>query len=98
MKIYEIWIGNYYTGGEYFPPAEPERLHEGIAAIDFKTACMKYQLMATLAGIVKQEEEVGYVDNQSYQWFFDADNLLHGVMGRFYETREEALKSFTVHE
>lgn len=41
MKQYEIWTGYYWRDG--LLPKEPE-LQAVIKALDFKSACMKYEL------------------------------------------------------
>lgn len=92
MKTYEIWIGNYYCSEGYHPPPEPAMVGR-VLAIDFKTACMKYELEKTLTAIRDQEKR-GHVDARLYKWFFDDENLLHGVLGPYYESKEKAAVSF----
>lgn len=94
MKEYEIWIG-------YVPPIQGE---EGVynpdpqmvgkeTAINFKVACCKHELRSSLESIEKQEK-TGHVDSQSLEWFYNPRSNSNSWIGPYFETREEALKTF----
>ena len=93
MKEYEIWIGSYHLGQGYSPPKEPELIAKE-KGINFKVACFKYELKSMLESCEKQEVKNGYVDSQSMNWFYNQNTNSNSWSGKYYETKEEALKSF----
>ncbi len=90
MRKFEIWTGYYSVDG--YSPCEPE-LHAVIEALDFKSACMKYELRSRLDSIQLQEKQ-GYVCKQSYVDFYNPDTQTNGWIGKYYPSKEEAQKSF----
>jgi hypothetical protein len=90
MKQYEIWTGYYWRDG--LLPKEPE-LQAVIKALDFKSACMKYELKNRLESIELQEKQ-GYVNKLSYVDYYDPDTQTNHWCGKYYPSREEAQKSF----
>lgn len=90
MKKFDIWIGYYNIDGN--PPIEPELVCT-IEALDFKAACMKYELLSVLRTIQYQESQ-GYVDNQTYEWFYKPHELTNTWTGKYFSSREEALETF----
>jgi hypothetical protein len=92
MKKYEIWTGLYSLGQGYTDSIEPEKWGEE-EAIDFRTACMKHELKSTLKRI-EEGEQLGNLNNQDYNWFFNPHTVTNGWIGKYYESKEEAMKSF----
>jgi hypothetical protein len=92
MKEYEIWVGYYDLGMEFGRPNEPQLVSK-VPAISFRVACFKHELDSLLRSISKQELG-GCVNEQSLEWFYDKEQNSNNWTGRYYETREEALKSF----
>lgn len=93
MSKYEIWIGYYSLGQGMSDSTEPNMIAEE-EAIDFEVACLKYELKSKLTSIEEQEKQ-GYVDSQSKEWFYYWKDNSNGWTGKYYKTRQEALKSFT---
>lgn len=92
MKKFEIWVGYYHLGQGYDPPTEPQLLAE-IESVDFKTACIKYELRRKLDRIEEGEKKRN-LNSQDYPWWFNEITVSNSWLGKYYETREEALNSF----
>lgn len=92
MKVFEIWIGYYNLGMDGGESTEPKLLDK-VSSVDFKTACMKYELLSKLNRI-REGERNGDLNDQDYHWFFDPYRISCSWLGKYYETREEALASF----
>lgn len=93
IKEFEIWIGKYHLGQGHDPSTEPQLLNK-VEAVDFKTACFKFELQSRLTSIENQERAGTYISNQDYEWFYNPHNNSCAWLGKFYETKEEAQKSF----
>ncbi len=94
LHKYQIWIGNYHLGQGYDPSTEPQMIGEVIAP-NLKVACVLYGLRSMLGSIEHQMSKDGYVDNQSCRWFYNFETNSNSWTGKYFETREEALKSFS---
>ena len=92
MNKYEIWVGYYHLGQGHHGNTEPE-LITTVQAINFKTACIKHELTSKLKRILEGEIK-GDLNNQDYPWWFDENKIANGWLGKYYESKEEALKSF----
>jgi len=93
MKRFEIWIGYYHLGQGYEGSNEPELIAKE-TAIDFKTACLKYELKSKLRRI-EEGERIGNLNSQDYPWWFNENDVSNSWLGKYYETREDALSSFS---
>lgn len=93
MQLWEIWIGRYHLGQGSEPPTEPELVAK-VEAVSFDLACLKYELKSKLDFIESMEKKGEYIAFQSRRWFYDWDDNYNSWTGKYYETREEALKSF----
>jgi len=95
MAAYEIWIGNYHLGQGSHPPSEPELVGR-VVAPNFPTACYIYELETHLNYICqKVEEGVDTSYDKGYmQWNYDPKTNSNSWTGPYYQTKEEALKSF----
>lgn len=93
MKLWQIWIGYYHLGQGSEPPTEPEMVAE-IEARSFDLACLKHELRSMLRNIERGEMDGEYIDFQSRRWFYDWDNNSNSWTGKYFETKEEALKTF----
>lgn len=92
MKEYEIWIGYYHLGQGHHGSTEP-KLYGKEFGINFQIACIKYELKSMLKSI-KEQETKGHVDNQSMEWFYNRRTNSNSWIGKYFETKEEALTSF----
>lgn len=92
MNRYDIWIGFYHLGQGHHGSIEPKLL-DTIEAFDFKTACLKHELLSKLRRI-REGESKKNLNDQDYPWWFNEHTITNSWTGKYYETREEALKSF----
>jgi len=98
MKKYEIWTGNYSLGQGSHQGETPEKVGEEMA-ISFKVACIKYELKArlkfidTMEGRMWGNSEKGIL-SVGLNFELDLDTLLQPWIGGYYETKEDALKTF----
>jgi hypothetical protein len=93
MNNYEIWIGNYHLGQGFMPPTEPELLGT-VMANSFEIACLKYELGGMLETIDRKDRNGEYISDQDKEWFYRWQTNYNSWTGKYYPTREEALKSF----
>lgn len=93
LKYYDIWIGYYHLGQGHHSSTEPSLLAH-VQAKDFKTACFKYELESHLETIKVLESTGEYISTQDYEWFYNPDDNSNSWLGKYYETEEEAQKSF----
>lgn len=93
MKEFEIWIGYYHLGQGYDPSRKPEHMAT-IDAVDFKTACLKHELMTSLQQVIREEITSGYVNEQTANWFYSYKTNSNSWTGKYYESEAEALASF----
>lgn len=93
LKSFDIWIGHYDLGQGYSPSTEPQFLAT-VQAVDFKTACLKYELSRKLESISKLEAKGDYISNQDYEWFYNPHSNSNSWTGPYFESEEEAKKSF----
>ena len=93
LEKFEIWIGDYHLGQGYSPPTEPELVATGTAR-DFETACLKYELMSKLQSIIEMEQAGQYIADGDKAWHYDHIDNRNSWTGKYYPSKEEALKSF----
>ena len=93
LKQYEIWIGYYNMGQGYDPPKEPE-LVTIVGASSFVMACLKYELFSKLSSLSQMEEMGQYISEQDMEWWYNHKRNHNAWTGKYYESYEEALKSF----
>ena len=92
MKEYEIWVG-YFHIGQGSPSSSKPKLLAKVKSVDFKTACIKYELGSKLERI-KEGERNNNLNSQDYPWWFNENTISNRWYGKYYESRDEALKSF----
>lgn len=92
-KKYEIWIGSYHLGQGSEPSTEPQKV-DNIEAPNFQVACTIHELRRTLQNIENRIAKGEYIDYQSCRWFYNFDTNSNSWTGKYYESYEEALKSF----
>lgn len=92
-KLFEIWIGYYHHGTGHDGSTKPEMVGLEIAP-DFRTACVIYELKSSLKSIQDRVALNEYIDQQSCRWFYDFETNSNSWMGQYFETKEEALKTF----
>lgn len=95
IKKYEIWIGDYHLGQGYDPPTEPQKLAD-IEASSFKIACVIYEHTSALESL-KERMERGdtYIEDIHFgHWYYKPETNSNSWTGKYYETKEEALKAF----
>ena len=93
IKEYEIWIGNYSLGEGYTSPSEPV-IVDKIIAPNFKVACVIYELKSSLKSIEQGIKKDEYIDPQSCKWFYNFDKNENSWTGKYFKSKQEALKSF----
>lgn len=92
MKQYEIWIGNYHLGQGFHHDGNPEFLGTETAS-SFQVACLKYELRSKLKWLEKVDGTMP-INSQDVQWWYKPETNSNSWTGKYYETKEEALKSF----
>jgi hypothetical protein len=93
MTAYEIWLGKYSVEGE--SKKEPELIGRIIAS-SFKVACWLYELQSTIESIQNREESGKRVEDIHFgQWYYNPTTNSNSWTGKYYQTKEEAQKSFT---
>lgn len=93
MKEYEIWIGYFHLGQGHDGSTEPKLAGKETAS-DFTIACLKHELRKKLNFIEDADKKGQYISHQDREWFYDWKRNSNGWTGKYYETREEAQKSF----
>lgn len=92
MKEFEIWIGNYNLGQGYGSSYKPHFITKEIS-VDFKTACIKYELKSKLKRL-EEGEIKNNLNSQDYPWWFNENTISNSWTGKYYQSEEEALQSF----
>lgn len=93
MQEFEIWAGVYDLGQGSDPSTEPTFMGKE-SSIDFKTACLKYELKRSLEHIEHCEKTGQYLDNQSREWFYNPTSNSNSWTGPYFSSKEEAKKTF----
>jgi len=97
MNKYEIWTGNYSLGQGYHQGEVPEKVAD-IEAISFKVACMKHELKQRLKFIDNLEGDNRNREKDiletGFNFGLNLQTLTQPWLGRYYETKTEADKSF----
>lgn len=93
MKEYEIWIWKYNLGQGYDPSTEPNMIAK-VTASSFKIACLLHELRTKLNYIEGAESKQEWVDPQSCHWFYNFYTNSNSWCGPYFESKEEAQKSF----
>lgn len=90
-NYYEIWIGKYHLGQGYDPPTEPQ-LVAVIFSTSFKLACYEYETLSKLESIIRAKNSKE--DIHTYHSYYDPQDISNSWTGKYYSSKEEALKSF----
>lgn len=95
MKKYEIWIGYVHLGQGYDPSTEPQKLAE-VEATSFKIACVLYEHQSAIDSLKERmARNDTYIEYAHFgSWNYDPKTNSTAWLGKYYESREEALKSF----
>lgn len=95
LKKYEIWLGLYNLGQGYDPPKEPE-LIATVEATTFRVACWRYTLKNALDSLDRQiKDPRSYIEDCHFGClYYNPEDNSNSWIGKFYETKEEAQKSF----
>lgn len=96
-KKYEIWVGYYNLGQGSTPPSEPKKVAEVIAP-HFRAACAVYELESGLESLKREIEQGHYISDPPHLgiWFYNPKKNANGWTGQYFETEEEAWKSFNI--
>lgn len=89
-KSYQIWVGYYHMGQGSHPPKGPE-LIATVEAHSFKEACFKYELSSKLQHL---ESRSGDLNDQDFVWNYNPHTNSNSWLGPYFETKEEAQKTF----
>ena len=92
MNTYEIWLGCYHSGQGYSNSSQPEKVGEE-TGVSFKMACLKYELRSKLK-FIEEYKFPEKLNNQDFEWFYHPVDNSNSWTGYYYETKEDALKSF----
>ena len=95
VREYENWIGLYHLGQGYHPPTEPQMIAK-IEATSFKIACVLYEHQSAIDSLNdRMKRGDTYIEDIHFgQWYYDPKENRNSWVGKYYETKEEALKSF----
>jgi len=93
LKKYQIWIGYYNMGQGSTPSTEPQ-LVATIKAPRFDVACLLYELESNYKFIQQAMKRDQYIDHQTCEWFYNRSSNSNSWTGKYYETKQEAQKSF----
>lgn len=95
MKNFEIWLGRYNLGQGMHGGETPEKVAD-ITAISFKVACIKYELLRRLRFIESCEKDSREEDivRVGLTFTLDVDKVYQPWIGYYYQSEEEALKTF----
>jgi hypothetical protein len=92
-KKFEIWIGNYHLGQGYGSSTEPELLAI-IEASTFEIACLIYELDSKLKWLIGADAKGTRINANDIEWSYHARGNYNSWTGKYYSSKEEALKSF----
>lgn len=95
IKTWEIWIGRYHLGQGYDPPTKPKKVGE-VEATTFKIACVIYEHQSKIDSLRKQMDRgYDYIEDAHFgSWYYNAKTNSNSWTGRYFESEEDALKSF----
>ena len=95
MKRYEIWLGWYHLGQGSHPPTEPEKVGM-VYATSFKIACVLYEHQSSIESLQRRMGgKDTYIEDIHFgRWYYDPLTNSNSWTGRYYESKEEAQKSF----
>lgn len=96
LKVkYEIWLGYYHLGQGYSPPAKPQKVDE-IWARSFKCACIMYEHKSAYLSLAKQQDHLNFYEGDVHlgQWYYNPKTNSNSWSGQYYESEEDAWKSF----
>jgi hypothetical protein len=92
MKKYEIWLGDYHLGQGYHHSGQAEKVGEEFA-YSFEIACLQYELRSKLK-FLENYQFPERLTMQDFYWNYDPKTKSNSWTGKYYESKEEALKSF----
>jgi len=94
MKEYEIWLGYYHLGQGHHGSIEPEMVAK-VKATSFKVACWLYELYSAYTSLIERMEKGGYIEDAHFGIsYYKPETNSNSWTGKYYETKEEAQKSF----
>jgi len=89
-KKYQIWIGQYNLGQGYGDQLKEPFLAGTIEAYTFKIACCIHEHEQALKFLRDKMVE----DIHFGVWYYNPNTNSNSWTGKYFETREEALKTF----
>ena len=95
MEKYEIWTGYYHLGQGFDPPVRPQKVAE-IEATSFPVACYIYELKRALNSLISRMSNGDtYIEDCHFgKLYYDGKTNSNSWTGTYFETEEEALKTF----
>jgi len=95
VKKFDIWIGWFHLGQGHHPPSEPEKVAT-VEATTFKIACWLHELESQAKSIrERMVQPNAYVEDAHFgSLYYNPKTNSNGWVGKYYETREEALETF----
>jgi len=96
-KNFEIWLGYYSHGQGHEPYSKPKKIAD-VKATTFRVACVLYEHQSAINDLQEQMDEgLHGIDNESHfgTWYYHPESNANSWLGAYYESEEEAWKSFT---
>lgn len=95
VKEFDIWVGWYHLGQGHHPPSEPQKVAT-VEATTFKIACWLHELESQAKSIrERMVQPNAYVEDAHFgSLYYDPKTNSNSWIGKYYETKEEALKTF----
>lgn len=92
---WEIWIGDYHLGQGHHGPTAPEMVGK-VKATSFKIACIIYEHQSQIDSLkARMERGDTYIDDIHLgHWYYKPEYNGNSWTGKYYETKEDAQKSF----
>lgn len=95
IKEFEIWVGNYHLGQGHHESTGPEMVGK-VKATTFKIACWLHELDSQAESIRKRMKDPNaYIEDAHFgKLYYDAKTNSNSWIGDYFETEEEARKTF----
>lgn len=92
MRKYEIWVGYYHLGQGHHGSSKSVKVGEEMAAT-FQLACLQYELRSKLK-FLEEYPHPERLTKQDCNWWYNPETNSNSWTGKYYETKEQADKSF----
>lgn len=98
LKFFDIWTGYYHLGQGYSASNKPEKVG-AVKATSFKIACCIFEHQQSIDSLNRSMERGEYIGediNYSHfgSWYYNPTDNSNSWTGKYFETGEEAWKTF----